>query len=235
MVLHFILVEPIVPENVGGSARAIKTMGFDKLILINSDLHQQEKAKWLAYGANDILDNAKVFPSLKDAIQKMDFVIGTTAKHRTVKHNYHPGPELKKFLHNKEESIHNVAIVFGREDNGLRNEELDLCDIISGIPLHAPYPSLNLSQAVMLYAWFLSSCSGAEAIDAFGQNDFDECPPAGVSELKGKIASLFEQTGNSSDSRFYKKLVERIVLLKRRDINLLHYLCEMLLGNKRVL
>ncbi len=234
MNVHFILVEPIVPENVGASARAIKTMGFSSLFLVNSRLHLEKKALWLAHGANDILDNARLFPTLAEAIKGMDLVIGTTAKHRTVKHGHYPGPEIKKLFSNKGNAVKEAAIIFGREDTGLRNKELAFCDVITGIPMEAPYPSLNLSQAVMLFAWLLSPHSGTSETQGTPGLPNDSLPPAGMGKLKGKITQLFEQTGNASTSRFYKKLMERMALLGRRDINLLHFMCEMLLGEKKI-
>jgi tRNA/rRNA methyltransferase len=80
MQIFFILVEPAVQENVGAAARAIKTMGFSRLILVNPCDYLSGPARWLAHGSGEILDNAQVFPSLKEAIVNFDFVVGTSAK-----------------------------------------------------------------------------------------------------------------------------------------------------------
>ena len=85
MLIHFILVEPGLPENVGAAARALKTMGFHSLRLVNPCDHLQDRARWVAHGSTDILENARVFTSLEDAVADVDMIVGTSAKSRTVK------------------------------------------------------------------------------------------------------------------------------------------------------
>ena len=85
MEVSFILVEPAGPENVGAAARAIKTMGFDDLRLVNPCDHLDMKARMLAHASNDILENAKVYQSFEEAIKDIDFVFATSAKQRWVK------------------------------------------------------------------------------------------------------------------------------------------------------
>ena len=102
MSICFILVEPAVPENVGAAARAVKTMGFTDLRLVNPCDHLGTKAKMLAHASHEILENAKIFNSLADAINDLDFVIATTAKQRWVKLDIIPSNELSKFIEEKE-------------------------------------------------------------------------------------------------------------------------------------
>lgn len=80
MQIHFILVEPAVPENVGAAARAMKTMGFTSLRLVNTKAHLAEEASWLAHASNEILENAQEFKTLQEAIHDIDWIIGTSAK-----------------------------------------------------------------------------------------------------------------------------------------------------------
>jgi len=87
--IHFILVEPSLPENICASARALKTMGFFRLRLVKPVDYLCDRAKWVAHGSVDILETAKVFPSLKQAVQEIDFVVGTTVRKRTFKQNYY--------------------------------------------------------------------------------------------------------------------------------------------------
>lgn len=153
MEIFFILVEPAVPENVGASARAIKTMGFHFLRLVNPCDHLSDKARMLAHGSNDILESAQVYSSLQEAAEGLDLLIGTTANlKRSSKQDYHSSENLAAILAKKAAGLKKVGIVFGREESGLTNEELQLCDMASSIPLAAPYPSINLGQAVMIYA-----------------------------------------------------------------------------------
>ena len=156
MKLAFVLVEPKVPENVGAAARALCTMGFSELWLVNSDLHTRPEAHWLAHGSDHILDNARIFPDLAGVRNSADLLMGTSAKPRHHRQDWHEPGALRSVLANKGGSVATAALVFGREDRGLANEELALCDLLTGFPMAVSYPSLNLSQAVMLYAWELS-------------------------------------------------------------------------------
>ena len=152
----FILVEPAVPENIGASARAIKTMGFNNLRMVNPCDFRDGKAQWVAHGSREILDNAGVYKDLETATADLDFIVGTTSKKRRTNQDYYYPDHLKEIISSKQKSINKLGIVFGREESGLSNEELKLCDLISTIRLSRPYPSLNLSQSVMLYAYELS-------------------------------------------------------------------------------
>ncbi|MBS1234244.1 MAG: methyltransferase, partial [Bacteroidetes bacterium] len=119
MEVYFILVEPAVPENVGASARAIKTMSFNKLRLVNPCDYLSKEAKKLAHGSNEILSSAEVFESLDQAIQDIDLVIGTSAISRRVKYVYYPADRLVEIIRKKGSYIHSAGIVFGREEYGL--------------------------------------------------------------------------------------------------------------------
>ncbi len=156
MQFTFVLVEPAVAENVGSSARALKTMGFERLVVVNSNVHNQPEASWLAHGSADILQKIEVFDTLSAALTDMDLVIGTTAKKRRVYEDYYTCSEIPEILDSKAAMLENVAVVFGKEESGLTNEELRLCHIFTVIPMKTAYPSLNLAQSVMIYAWELS-------------------------------------------------------------------------------
>ena len=159
MQLAFVLVEPKVPENVGAAARALCTMGFGELWLVNSDLHTRPEAHWLAHGSDHILDNARIFPDLAAVRNSVDLLMATSAKPRHNRGDWHPPSELRDVLAGKGTSVATAALVFGREDRGLANDELALCDLLTGIPMKVSYPSLNLAQSVMLYAWEMSGLS----------------------------------------------------------------------------
>ena len=157
MMVAFVLVEPAVPENIGAAARAIKTMGFTELRWVNPATPGAYMARWLAHGSGDVLDSAKIFSSLTEAISDLDFTIGTTAKNRSTKADYHTPEMALQIAKSKEDVITRIGIVFGREESGLTNEELKQCDIASTIQLANPYPSINLAQSVMLYAYVFST------------------------------------------------------------------------------
>ena len=155
MELVFILVEPARPENVGAAARALKTMGFSRLRLVNCcDLSRE--ARWVAHESTELLDQAQHYTSLTEALADVDFSIASSARRRLDHDDYLTPAECRNALINKGASVARAAIVFGRESSGLTGDELALCDSATTIPIAAPQPSLNLAQAVMLYAWELS-------------------------------------------------------------------------------
>ena len=149
--LHFILVEPKNPGNVGAVARAMKTSGFKNLILINyADLDHPE-LRMMAHRSLDIVKNAKIFSSLNEAIGSMRLTVATTMRKRYFKFPFYNPQELcENFL--PVALHHPIAIVFGRERTGLTNDELLQCQLHSTIKTATQNPALNLSQAVMIYA-----------------------------------------------------------------------------------
>jgi len=190
-------------------------MGFDSLRLANPCEFKTGKAQWLAHASTDVLDNALVFTSLQEAIADMDFVIGSSAKARSAKGDHHPAEILPELISEKQNSIANVAIVFGREESGLTNEELQLCDISTFIPMKTDYPSLNLSQAVMLYAYLLSDNITKGSIDEEGKVKISK-----YQALKKEMVTLLSGTKIESNPNIYNRIFERLALLGDKDINL---------------
>jgi tRNA/rRNA methyltransferase len=227
MNVSFILVEPVTPENVGAAARAIKTMGVSRLLLINPCNYLSGPARWLAHGSGEILENAVVFFTLNDALNDFDFVIGTSAKKRSVKYDYLPLPKLAELLKMKGNTLQNVAVVFGREESGLRNDELKLCDLVTTIPMKTTFPSLNLAQAVMLYAWEISKISFIETTELSFKNE------ESLRALLEKIHVILLETGFKEQSAIFPRFMERAGFLKEDDIHLLHSFCNKLLDNKK--
>ncbi|MFW6369871.1 MAG: tRNA/rRNA methyltransferase [Bacteroidota bacterium] len=227
MLISFVLVEPATPENVGAAARAIKTMGFHKLLLVNPCDHLSDPARWLAHGSGEILENAQVFASLHQAVAGFDMVIGTTAKSRSVRYDYHPLTRLPEIIKSKGNTVKKVAIVFGREESGLRNEELKLCHLVSTVPMKTTFPSLNLAQAVMLYAWELSKIEydSHKAVPDRNEESFHS--------LYQKVETLLKEAGFKENSAIYPRFLERISLLNEGDIHLLHSYCNKLLSEKK--
>ncbi len=227
MQISFILVEPAVPENVGAAARAIKTMGFSQLVLVKPCDYLSGPARWLAHGSGEILEKAEVFPSLKEALVGFDFVIDTSAKKRSVKFDYYPLPKLPSLLISKGVTVNNVAIVFGREESGLQNDEMKLCDLVATIPMKTTFPSLNLAQAIMLYAWELSKIQVSEIPKEENENK------ESLRSLLQKIHTILLETGFKEDSAIFPRFLERTSFLEEGDIHLLHSFCNKLLQNKK--
>lgn len=221
MEIYFILVEPSVPENIGAAARAIKTMSFNNLRLINPCDHLSVNAKKLAHGSKEILDSAQLFNSLKHAINDIDFIIGTSAKPRRVRHDYYTANQLCNIIIKKGLTINSVALVFGREESGLTNEEARLCDIISYIPMSNPYPSLNLAQAVMVYAYELSQLNliGIKKVKINNDN-------FSFKTARNKISAILSANGVSEYPTLYNRILERINAMSEDDLHLVFSICK---------
>jgi len=220
MQLAFVLVEPKVPENVGAAARALCTMGFSELWLVNSDLHTRPEAHWLAHGSDHILDNARIFPDLAAVRNSVDLLMGTSAKPRHKRQDWHEPGSLRNLMASKGTSVAAAALVFGREDRGLSNDELALCDLLTGFPMAVSYPSLNLSQAVMLYAWELSGLPSKPAPDSEPVT-----PGARLGALRERLEQLLPRVDTPEDGKLYQWVFERLPLLSERDVGFVHTLC----------
>lgn len=150
--LFFVLVEPQSPGNVGAAARALKTMGFTNLLLVNPCDPLAPEARMMAHASHSILENARRYPSLPEALEGMNFVVAATQRKREFNYPFFTPAELSEKIVSITQE-HKVAIVFGREKNGLSNAELACCHAITTIPAWVKHPSLNLAQAVMLYCY----------------------------------------------------------------------------------
>jgi len=226
MQIHFVLVEPARAENVGAAARAMKTMGFDSLRLVNSELHRAEQSHWVAHGSQEILHQARSFASLPEALVDMDLVVATTARERGRFHYQLDPQQLKQQLADKGSSHHQVALLFGREESGLSNEEIALADLICYLPLAVSYPSLNLAQAVMLFAYELSR-SRLEEQGPAGE----AVTPAGagqVRHLKQRLSRMLLALGVKPEENLFLWLNQRIPMLPQRDVSMLHSLSQYL-------
>jgi len=221
MKISFILVEPAVPENVGAAARAMKTMGFSDMRLVNPCDHLSDPARWLAHASNDILEGATIFNSFEEAVQDLDFIIGTSAKQRLVKEDYYSTRDIVAMIRTKGTAAQHIGIIFGREDSGLRNEELRRCDMVTTVPLQTTYPSLNLAQAIMLYAYELSQLHETET-----QTATREINENGFRALKDKTSRLLLELDFKEESAIYPRILERLNLLGEGDIHLLHSICN---------
>jgi len=152
--ITFVLVEPKESGNIGASARAIKNMGFHNLSLVNPPEVITEEARWLACNALDVLESAETYHDFSSAINDKSIVVGTsrrTGKNRGVILPVHKG--TNKIIELSRSG--KVAILFGREDRGLLNEEVDECGLLLTIPTSKKHRSLNLAQAVLIVAYEL--------------------------------------------------------------------------------
>ena len=221
MEIFFILMAPARPENVGAAARALKTMGFSRLRIVASDVHLRPEADWVAHGAQELLQQVMSFPTLPEALADLDLIVATTARQRGEHHRYLTPEAVCQQIRNKQ-GLQRIGILFGCEESGLSNAQLAEADLISYLPLRVGYPSLNLGQAIMLYAYELSSL-----LDESLSPKVDTEPAiAQVHALQHASAQILDQIGVRQDEKLRKWVMDGIPLLAQRDMNLLHLLCK---------
>jgi len=152
--IRIVLVNTSHPGNIGGVARAMKNMGLSKLVLVEPQEFPSDKADARSSGAVDLLENAQVVSSLPEAVAGCGLVVGTSARSRHIPWPLMtPRQTATQTL--QEASQHEVALVFGREDRGLTNEELHQCNFHMHIPTNEDFSSLNLAAAVQVIAYEL--------------------------------------------------------------------------------
>ena len=144
-----VLVAPKYPENVGAAARAAMNMGVSQIILVHSELPDDGRMRKLAtHNAAHIIDNIKRYDSVKEALAPFSWVVGTSARQGRKRASFnsprHIVDELVPLVENNK-----VALLFGPEDRGLTNDDLQYCNQITTIPT-ADFSSLNLAQAVAI-------------------------------------------------------------------------------------
>jgi len=146
---RIVLCETSHPGNIGSVARAMKTMGFLDLYLVNPKDFPSRHAQALACGAEDILQKATLVTSLESALENINHVIGFTARKRELTQPHKNVRDLSKQLIN-EANNNKIAIIFGNETNGLSNLELQHCQSLGFIDANSKYSSLNLAHAVQI-------------------------------------------------------------------------------------
>lgn len=152
--LRFVLVETSRPGNIGAVARAMKTMGFSDLVLVNprfADALQQDEAVAFASGAQDILSGARIVDSMKQALEGCNFAAAVSARLREFSPPILSPRDFAGQLHG--DHTLDAALIFGNERFGLPNEIVEQCNALINIPANPDYSSLNLSQAAQVLAY----------------------------------------------------------------------------------
>jgi tRNA (cytidine32/uridine32-2'-O)-methyltransferase len=156
--LRVVLVGTLHSGNIGSAARAMKNMGLSRLYLVAPAEFPHREATYRAVQATDVLESAVVTTTLAEAVADCSLVIGTSARERRIQLPQ-LGPRELGPLCLLEHGGEEVALVFGREDSGLSNEELRLCHWHVHVPTSASYSSLNLAAAVQLLCYELRMCA----------------------------------------------------------------------------
>ncbi|MCE4059014.1 RNA methyltransferase [Pandoraea sputorum] len=165
--VRFVLNETSHPGNVGSAARAIKTMGFGRLVLAapraGADVLRDPEAIALASGADDVLANTLIVPDLVTALQGVSWAVALSARSREYGPPNAEPRESAAIAVQHAGQAEAVAFVFGSERTGLSNADVDRCNALVHIPANPVYSSLNLSQAVQLIAWEMRMACLAQA------------------------------------------------------------------------
>ncbi len=225
--IRFVLCRPSHPGNIGAAARAMKTMGFSDLRLVAPERYPAPEAEWMATNAIDVLKNAKLQPTLQDAIKDCVAAFALSARPR----EWSPQVlDVRSAAARAMELDGPLAFVFGSEDAGLTNEEMFACQFLVHIPASREFSSLNLAQAVQVVAYELHLC--ADAALPFTRVE----KPATVADIEGLYAHLEEAAMKSgfmtTESRLrerLRRLFSRVPRLEREEVNILRGLLKALL------
>jgi TrmH family RNA methyltransferase len=226
--IDIILMEPEREENVGSVARVMKNFGFSQLVLINPKCsHLGNKAQATASHAVDILQHAKMIG--KHGLKKYDYLIATTAilgtDSNVIRLPLTPR-EAALLLRNTKAKI---GLVFGRESSGLRNEEIELCDVVVTIPSSKKYPTMNLSHSVAIILYEIFSAASMEHVAS-------HIRPASQKHkdiLLGIINTVLNNTEFSTKEKretqrkVWKRVVGKAMLSKKEALALMGFFKKM--------
>ena len=244
--LRWVLVETSHPGNVGSAARALKTMGFSNLHLINpkiTGVAQESEAIALASGAGDLLESSKESNSLASAVEGCSLVLGLTSRDREFGPPSLDWPSARTLIKETLRANGQVALLFGPERTGLDNEHLALCTHRVWLDANPSYPSLNLAQALMVCAYTLREALkddlGGNNSDLLAnrENMADFADPAAIAAMLEHWREGLEAIGYL-DPANPKKLMPRLQALFARsrlhkeEIDLLRGIAKQMLQKK---
>ena len=186
--IQIVLVETSHPGNIGSVARAMKNMGLSNLALINPKKFPHQEATALAGNATDVLEKAKIFSSIQKAVKHSKVIYATSARDRTIEwptlSARDAASEMQELIANEIE----VSILFGREDRGLTNEELQLANKHLIIPAHPDYPVLNIAMSTQVVCYELYQAAQNNSVEPW--QDFPEY----TSEELNNLIEHFNET-----------------------------------------
>jgi tRNA (cytidine32/uridine32-2'-O)-methyltransferase len=191
--IRVVLVGTQHPGNIGSAARAMKTMGLSRLVLVAPEKRPDAESHALAAGADDVLAAARTVATLDEAVADCRLVLGCTARSRRVPLEELPPGEGATRAVAAAAAGAEAALVFGRERTGLDNAELQLCHAAVHIPADPGYSSLNLAAAVQVLAYetrlaLLDAAAAAGPADSGARGE----PPATHAQLEGFFGQLAE-------------------------------------------
>ncbi|NJD30625.1 MAG: RNA methyltransferase [Gammaproteobacteria bacterium] len=236
MSVNIVLVGLSHPGNIGSAARAMKTMGLDRLRLVAPGRFPATEATVMAAGADDVLQQARVFPDVGSAVADCGFVVGTTSRSRHLPWRV---VEPREAAHEiaAASATSDVAILFGAERTGLTNEDIERCQLLLGIPTGPAYASLNVAMAVQIVAYEVLLASRDEAAVSPGAG----IPLASALEMEKFYAHLEQvldeidfrdRTGEGHLMARIRRLFNRTVL-DQNEVNILRGILTSVQGRRR--
>ena len=151
--INIVLVDTIHPGNIGSVARAMKTMGLSRLSLVNPRVFPSDDAIALSGNATDVLKNAKIYKNIREAIKDSTFVYATSSRDRSIQWPIKDAASAAKDIHAEVNNDKEISIIFGKEDRGLTNDELENANRLIEIPANPKYPVLNLAMSVQIISY----------------------------------------------------------------------------------
>ena len=210
--VQIVLVETSHPGNIGSVARAMKNMGLSRLALINPKKFPHDEATALAGNAGDVLEQAQVFSSIEEAVKNSKIIFATSARERTIEWPVASVKDAAQEINQLAAENIEVSILFGREDRGLTNEELQLSNKHLIIPADPEYPVLNIAMSTQVVCYELYQASHNEPIGPW--QDFPEytsqelgsTEKSDVDDLQSQITenddSLWTEVGTMKDTDY---------------------------------
>ena len=205
--INIVLVDTIHPGNIGSVARAMKTMGLQRLSLVNPRVFPSGESTALAGNATDVLENAIIFDSIKDAIKDSTFVYATSARDRSIQWPIMNAEQAANDICNEVNSKKEVSIIFGKEDRGLTNEELELANKLIEIPANPEYPVLNLAMSAQIICYEILKASSDDT-----NREWRDYPEVNSNQLQRLIDHFIETAVDIDviDPDNPKKIISRI-------------------------
>jgi tRNA (cytidine32/uridine32-2'-O)-methyltransferase len=216
--LRIVLVGTQHPGNIGAAARAMKTMGLSRLVLVAPEKAPDRDTDAMAAGAGDLVDAAPVLATLQDAVADCRWVLGCTARSRRVQlEELHPRDAAQRAL--TATASGPVAVVFGRERTGLENQELQLCHAAVHIPSDPAFSSLNLAAAVQVLSYELRCALLGDAIAK--PHSMRTAPPGSEAATHAELEGLFGQLADALEQiDFHKGRAPESAMRKLRRLYL---------------
>lgn len=222
--IRIVLVEPSHPGNIGATARAMKNMGLDQLVLVSPRQFPHSEAIARASGADDVLAKARVVATLAEGVAGCGLIVATTSRARD---QYFRVADVREAAERvlREAQRGPAAVLFGSERAGLTNEQLESAHLLIRIPASDTYPSLNLSMAVQIVAYELFLARGVQVDTAPAAGPLAD--PAEMERLYGHLAQVLEEIDFRDRTQGGTHLMARLrrlfqrAALDRNEVNIL--------------